>query len=274
MQTRKSYAVHYKSWRHISDSPASGYPGAFKLINIHHSVTVVKLFLHRFISEVSRYNIWKFEQIDSNSLQVIKIVHELFNCPSYTHEFPSKEMCVLQLHYITHTSRTSFPCQMFQKMFMGYLIRTSFNVPNYMMKIIDYSWEFNFSRNYVIRTILIIKDNFKNVRRLGRCPGWSESSQCAQSVAEDQMFLLADSEDWSDWADADVFAGKHSHFVGFLMRGLICVLVANIFNAKLYEPVIVWFSVCMVFKTGSVSSCGQRRLWSDWADAPADPSLR
>ena len=83
LQTQKSYAVHFKSWRHISDFPASGYPGAFKLINIHHPVKFVKIFLHRFISEVSRFNICKFDQIASNSLQVIKIVHELFDCPSY-----------------------------------------------------------------------------------------------------------------------------------------------------------------------------------------------
>ena len=76
-------AVHYKSWRHILDSPGSGYPGVYKLISIHHSVSYVKIFHHRLISEVSRYNIFKFDQITPNSLQVIKIVHELFVCPSY-----------------------------------------------------------------------------------------------------------------------------------------------------------------------------------------------
>ena len=70
-------------WRHILDFLASGYPGAYKLINIHHSVTFVKIFLHRLFSEVSKYNICKFEQIASHSLQVIKIVHELFDCPPY-----------------------------------------------------------------------------------------------------------------------------------------------------------------------------------------------
>ena len=72
------------------DSPASGYPGAYKLINIHHSVIFVKKFLHRLISEVSRYNICKFDQIASNSLQVIKIVHELFDCPSYISKIKSE----------------------------------------------------------------------------------------------------------------------------------------------------------------------------------------
>ena len=35
------------------------------------------------------------------------------------------------------------------------------------------------------------------------------------------------------------------------------------------------FAVCSLVSWGSkVSSCGQRRLWSDWADAQADLSLR
>ena len=33
-------------------------------------------------------------------------------------------------------------------------------------------------------------------------PVWSESLLCAQWVAKDPSFLHADSEDWSDWADA------------------------------------------------------------------------
>ena len=52
---------------------------------------------------------------------------------------------------------------------------------------------------------------------LGIRPVWKESSLCAQWVAKDQTFLHADNED-SDlslrWA--------HSHFVGFVMRRLIC----------------------------------------------------
>ena len=56
---------------------------------------------------------------------------------------------------------------------------------------------------------------------LGIRPVWSESSLCAQWVAKDPMFLHADSEDWSDWADAQadwVFAGRT---VGFVMSQLI-----------------------------------------------------
>ena len=37
---------------------------------------------------------------------------------------------------------------------------------------------------------------------LGIHPVWSESLLCAQIVAKDPSFLHADSEDWSDWADA------------------------------------------------------------------------
>ena len=33
-------------------------------------------------------------------------------------------------------------------------------------------------------------------------PVWSESSLCTQWVAKDPSFLHADSEDWSDWVDA------------------------------------------------------------------------
>ena len=33
-------------------------------------------------------------------------------------------------------------------------------------------------------------------------PVWSESSLCAQLIAKDSTFLHTDSEDWSDWADA------------------------------------------------------------------------
>ena len=58
-------------------------PGAYKLINIHHLVIFLKMFLRVLISEVSKYNMCKFYQIASNSLQVIHIVHEHFDCPSY-----------------------------------------------------------------------------------------------------------------------------------------------------------------------------------------------
>ena len=37
---------------------------------------------------------------------------------------------------------------------------------------------------------------------LGIRPVWSESSLCAQWVAKYLSFFHTDSEDWSDWADA------------------------------------------------------------------------
>ena len=44
---------------------------------------------------------------------------------------------------------------------------------------------------------------------LGIRPVWSESSLCAQWVAKDPSFLHADSEDWSDWADAQADLSLH-----------------------------------------------------------------
>ena len=58
---------------------------------------------------------------------------------------------------------------------------------------------------------------------LGIRPVWSESLLCAQWVAKDRRFLHADSEDWSDWADAQADLSlhwTHTHFVGFVMSWL------------------------------------------------------
>ena len=44
---------------------------------------------------------------------------------------------------------------------------------------------------------------------LGIRPVWSESSLCSQWVAKDPSFLHADSEDWSDWADAQADLSLH-----------------------------------------------------------------
>ena len=59
---------------------------------------------------------------------------------------------------------------------------------------------------------------------LGIRPVWSEYSLCIQWVAKDPSFLHADSEDWSDWADAQAdlsLRWAHTHFVGFVMSRLI-----------------------------------------------------
>ena len=56
---------------------------------------------------------------------------------------------------------------------------------------------------------------------LGIRPVWSVSSLCAQWVAKDTSFLHAVSED-TDAQAIWVFAGRTYHFVGFVMRRLIC----------------------------------------------------
>ena len=84
------------------------------------------------------------------------------------------------------------------------------------------------------------KTNKRSVRpaktqiSLGIRPVWSESLLYAQWVAKDPSFLHADSEDWSDWADAQAddwsdwayaladlsLRWAHTHFVGFVMSRL------------------------------------------------------
>ena len=64
---------------------------------------------------------------------------------------------------------------------------------------------------------------------LGIRPVWSESSLCAQWVAKDPSFLHADSEysDQTWWMPRLiwVFAWRTGHFVGFLMRWLMYVVI-------------------------------------------------
>ena len=71
-------------------------------------------------------------------------------------------------------------------------------------------------------------------------PVWSEASLCAQLVAtcKDPSFLHADSEDWSDWADAQAdlsLCWGHMPFVGFVMRRLS--LVYRFFRS--YTPILI-----------------------------------
>ena len=68
---------------------------------------------------------------------------------------------------------------------------------------------------------------------LGIRPVWSESPLCTQWIAKDPSFLHVDSEDWSDWADAQViWLGRcpgwsesslctHAILFCFVMRWLI-----------------------------------------------------
>ena len=55
---------------------------------------------------------------------------------------------------------------------------------------------------------------------------FDQSSLCAQWVAKDPWFFHVDSEDCSDWADAqaDLESSMDTgHFVGFVMLWLICL---------------------------------------------------
>ena len=122
---------------------------------------------------------------------------------------------------------------------------------------------------------------------LGIRPVWSESSLCAQWVAKDPSFLLADSE------DSDQTGWMHTHFVGFVMSWLISLTNHRVYHnhqtatRPLYfinnlsrdmkkctkwlcaqRRLIRVFAVCM--KKAWVLSyplSAQRRLWSDWAAA-------
>ena len=61
---------------------------------------------------------------------------------------------------------------------------------------------------------------------LGIRPVWPESSLCTQWVAKDPCFLHADNEDSDQTGRMPtliwVFAGRTGHFVGFVVRRLIC----------------------------------------------------
>ena len=74
---------------------------------------------------------------------------------------------------------------------------------------------------------------------------WTEqsdqSSLCAQWVSKDPSFLHADSEDRSDWVDAQAdlsLCWAYSHFVGFDMMRLIwllwCVVISRQYMSVLY----------------------------------------
>ena len=68
----------------------------------------------------------------------------------------------------------------------------------------------------------------KTQLNLGIHPVWSESSLCAQRLAEDLSFLYGDSEDSDQTGRMPkliwVFAGRTCHSAGFVMRRLICAL--------------------------------------------------
>ena len=61
---------------------------------------------------------------------------------------------------------------------------------------------------------------------LGICPVWSEASLSAWRKLGSLATYWAHYEDWSDWADVQAdpsLCWVHNHFVGFVMRRLICI---------------------------------------------------
>ena len=74
---------------------------------------------------------------------------------------------------------------------------------------------------------------------LGIRPLWSESLLCAQWVAKDSVLLQADSEDWSDWADAQAdLSLRWAHSQGFIEAETGVTwkkIIINIFSWFLYQ---------------------------------------
>ena len=136
-----------------------------------------------------------------------------------------------------------------------------------------------------------------------------QSSLWALWVAKDPNLLLVDSENWLDCANAQAdpclcwgyrlfcwfchAAAQISLFpfpteFGSIWHWQQCSWTASWQNQQNdYAPsndsdqpkhlpsLIRVFTVCSMGSSGTkLSSCGQRRLWSDWADAQADLSLR
>ena len=88
-------------------------------------------------------------------------------------------------------------------------------------------------------------------------PAKTEISLGAQWAAKNPVFLQADSEDWSDWADAQAdlsLRWVHSQFVGCVMRRLKwCYLLNKVWIgilSKMYgndlscRQTKIWFSAC------------------------------
>ena len=68
---------------------------------------------------------------------------------------------------------------------------------------------------------------------LGIRPVWSESSLCAQWVAKVPRFLHPDSEDWSDWADAQAdLSLRWAHLFRWFCHAHTHSLIVRFFVAK------------------------------------------
>ena len=74
---------------------------------------------------------------------------------------------------------------------------------------------------------------------------WSESSLCAQWVAKDPSLLHAECKDSDQTGRMPrliwVFAGRTYHFVGFVMRRLICFLCICLFILHAFFSIFFFF---------------------------------
>ena len=108
---------------------------------------------------------------------------------------------------------------------------------------------------------------------LGICPVWSESSQCAQWVAKDPMFLYADSEDSDQtgrmpgWSESSL--GAHAILLVLSWGGSSdCFWLKN----KTCRMVLMhkWAAAWQNQQNGMWA---QRRLRSVWVSTQSDQSL-
>ena len=77
---------------------------------------------------------------------------------------------------------------------------------------------------------------------------WPESSQCALLVAEDPMFLHADTDDSDQTGLTWVFVGRTYHFVGFVMRRLKFL---SLMLSMLEAQTVKWYLyLCQLNRTG------------------------
>ena len=102
---------------------------------------------------------------------------------------------------------------------------------------------------------------------LGIRPDWSESSLCAQRIAKDPSFLHADSEDsaqtgWNPQSDLSL-RWAHMLFCWFCREVAYFISLVTDFGLDL-DPRAFLFRNMWIMEP---LWCGQRRLWSDWADA-------
>ena len=91
---------------------------------------------------------------------------------------------------------------------------------------------------------------------LGIHPVWSESLLCTQWVAKDSSFLHADSEDWSDWADASSWSesslGAHAILLVLSWGGKIIICDSSYFTLFIPRHTKSGGVLCYTLRTLSV----------------------